>query len=336
VFTRPRVARCMRLTLLGLAISAAIGRAAPARACSPACQTSVAVPSVSSMPGNLVSFKVTLDNPETLSLATAGGDRVATQIVSRGGDRLFEPVEPLAAGSDLVLTYTVCPGTGALQKYAFTTDEPSDIELGPSELAVLERGVFYPDLGDRAIAFVRLRYTPPDAGGNAGHLLEHRASVDGQPTFVTNTDGVLGVDVHTVCNQYTEDFTPGMCGGLYSVPPGRHVVEVQSHFLGEAADPSPVRLTIETHCPRDMDLGADSAMPSPEDEIDVGDINPDGVNPTASLDGLGEAETSNVDADSTSSGSVASGCAFRDLDAGRGVVALGMLLVLARCRRNRR
>lgn len=288
------------------------------------------------MPSNLVSFKVTLDNPETLGLATAGGDSIPTHIVTLAGDRLLEPVEPLAAGSDIVLTYTICPGTGAVREYAFTTDEPSDIELRPSELDVLERGVLYPDLGDQAVAFVRLRYTSPDARGNVGHLFEHRATVDGQPAFVTNTDGVLGVEVHTVCNQYTQDFTRGMCGSLYSVPPGRHVVEVQSHLLGEAEDPDPVQLTIETRCPRDVDLGVDSATSASGDGVNVDDISPDGPNPNAILEGLGETETSDVDADSTNSGSRASGCALRRPNAAGATGALGLLLVLARRRRNRR
>src|SRR4051812_37448205 len=138
MLTCPGAGRSSWLTLLGLGVVAVVGRAGDARACSPPCETSVAVPLVASMPGNLVSFRVTLDNPETLSLATAAGAPILTHIVTRAGDRLFEPVEPFGAESSLVLTYTRCPGDVAqLGEFAFTTDEPSDIELRPSALDVL-------------------------------------------------------------------------------------------------------------------------------------------------------------------------------------------------------
>lgn len=337
MLTRRHVVGCLRLTLLGLAVSAAVARSSPAKACTPACPTSVAVPNVSSIAGNLVSFEVTLDDPETLSLATAGGELIPTQIVSRAGDRLFEPVVPLAAGTNLVLTYTVCPGNGAstLGRYEFTTAEPSAIELRPAELAVVERGVVYPERGDRAMSFVRLRYTPPDARGNAGHLFEHRASVDGQATFVSNIDGGLGVEVYTVCNQYTRDFTAGMCGGLYSVPPGEHVVEVQSNFLGEAADPEPVRLTIETRCPGDMALGGESDLSAPDDGSDGEEVGVGGVNPNADLAALGDGRAPDIDTDSTTPGSREAGCAFRPANAAGGAGVFGLLLLLARRRRSR-
>jgi hypothetical protein len=327
----------MWLTLLGVSAVAVVGRAAPARACSPPCETSVAVPRVSSMPGNLVSFRVTLDNPETLSLATAGGDAIPSHIVTRAGDRLFEPVEPLGAGGGLVLTYTMCPGAGAeLREFAFTTDEASTVELRPSRLEVVERGVLYPDLGDLAVAFVRLRYTSPDARGNAGHLFEHRATVDGQPTVVTNTDGVLGVEIPTVCNQYTEDFARGMCEHLYSVPPGRHVVEVQSHILGEGEDPEPVQLAVETRCPRDVEREADSATSALEDAAASGELSSAGIDPSEVLQGVGEADVADLGGESTSSGTRASGCAFRQSNMTGGTGVLGLLLVLARRRRSPR
>jgi hypothetical protein len=286
------------------------------------------------MPGNLVSFRVTLDNPETLSLATAGGDPIATHIVTRGGDRLFEPVEPLDADRDLVLTYTRCPGAAAeLGEFAFTTDEPSNIELRRSELDVLERGVLFPERADKAIAFVRLRYTPPDARGNAAHLFEYRATVDGQPTFITNTDGVLGVEVHTLCNRHIQGFMPGMCGGLYSVPPGRHVVEVHGHMLGNAEDAPPVQLAIETRCPSDVEPAGDAGASTSNDAMDLDDVSSVGVTSSATLEGLGDAYVADADAGSVSSGSRASGCAFGQHQVAGGAGVLGLLLVLAQRRR---
>ena len=335
MFTRRCAGRSWWLELSVLTAAAALGHAAPVHACTAPCGTSVAVPGVSSMPGNLVSFKVTLDDPAVLSLATAGGDPIATHIVTRGGDRIFEPVEPLGAGRDLVLTYTMCPGAEAeLHELPFTTDEPSNIELRPSALQVVERGVRYPDLGDQAIAYVRLNYTSPDARGNAAHLFEYRATVDGQRTFVTSAGGVLSVEVDTVCNQYTTDFTPGMCGGLYSVPPGRHVVEVQSHILGQAEDPEPVQLAIETRCPHDVDRDVDSTTSAPDTSDAVDGVNPDGINPIAILEGAGEGNVGAVHADSTSAGSRASGCAFRQSNVSGGAGVLGLVLMLALRRRN--
>jgi hypothetical protein len=337
MFTRLRAGSCLRLTFLGLAVTAAVGHAAPARACSPGCQTSVAVPSVGSLPGNLVSFKVLLDDPETLSLATAGGDAIATHIVTRGGERMFEPVEPLAAGSNLVLTYSECPGSGRLAEYAFTTGERSEIELRPSELAVAERTVLYPDRGDEAIAVVRLSYTSPDALGSAGHLVEHSATIDGHPIFFSKTiDGVASIDVHTVCRENISGFTPGMCGGLYSVPPGRHVVEVQSHFFGATTDPSPVQLTVETVCPGDVQLTADEEQSSVDQASDTGSGSSNTVTATTAVEDVGEA-VADVDTDPTSSGPSASGCTLGSSSASGGAVALaGVLLVMARRRRNRR
>lgn len=334
---RRYVARSLLCTLSGLAAAAVVVHAAPARACTPACPTSVAIPRVSAMPGNLVSFKVTEAEPATLSLATADGDPIATHIVTRAGDRIFEPVEPLGTGGGLVLTYTVCPGPWqTLAEFAFTTEQPSDVELQPSQLEVVERGVLYPERGDQSAAIVRLRYTSPDARGNAAHLLEHRATIDGQPTSITNTDGTLSIDVYTRCNPYTEDFTRGMCGDLYSVPPGTHVVEVQSHLLGASADPEPVRLAIETRCPLDEQREADAVVPPPDGSSAVGGTSPDGVETDVLPTGDGEVDPAAVDGTTSRSTARASGCALGPSDVTGGAGVFGLLLVLARRRRQPR
>jgi hypothetical protein len=47
-----------------------------------------------------------------------------------------------------VLKYTVCPGAEPpiVGQYAFTTDEPDDVELRASTLDVIERGIAFPDV----------------------------------------------------------------------------------------------------------------------------------------------------------------------------------------------
>jgi hypothetical protein len=54
-------------------------------------------------------------------------------------------------------------------------------------------------------------------------------------------------------------------------------VEVRSHVLGEAEDPEPVQLAIETRCPRDVEREADSAVSSPDQGIDSDEAAPDGA-----------------------------------------------------------
>src|SRR5689334_1475284 len=90
----------IRPSLLATA-AALLGRVASAQACTLPCEASVAFPSVRSIPANLISFKVAVDEPGTLSLAKADGEPIATHIVMRGGERIFEPVEPPAAGQGL-------------------------------------------------------------------------------------------------------------------------------------------------------------------------------------------------------------------------------------------
>lgn len=132
-----------------------------------------------------------------------------------------------------------------------------------------------------------------------------------------------------------------MCGDLYSVPPGRHVVEVQSHILGEAEEPEPVQLMIDTRCPEDVRREVGSATSVADDVDALGDVSPDGVNPIANLEGAGEGNVANVEGGSSGpgssgSGSRASGCAFRPSSIGSGAGVLGLLLVLARRRRSSR
>jgi hypothetical protein len=117
---------------------------------------------------------------------------------------------------------------------------------------------------------------------------------------------------------------------------GRHVVEVQSHILGEAEDPPPVQLAIETQCPRDVEADLGSAASAPDGGTDLDDASPTRVNPNAILESSGKADTTDLHVDSPSAGSRASGCAFRGSNVTGGAGALGLLLVLARRRRDRR
>lgn len=282
------------------------------------------------MPGNLVSFEVTQEDPGTLLLETQAGEPVATHIVTRGGDRLFEPIAAIPAGTSLVLTYAVCPGAQSSQvgRYAFTTSEPDTVELQAAKLDLIERGVAFTDNPEQASAFVRLRYSSPDFRGTAQHLVRHTATVDGHPVGITETNGLV-IHVPTQCRLNVDGFTVGMCGDLASVPPGVHTVEVQSHVLGRETDPVAVQLSIETQCPGEVDRACDTDSDLLSDATGTATLAASNEHAAGTVP-----EPSNAGAEQKA----VSGCALRSAARNEAHVALplGLLLGLAGLLRRRR
>ena len=255
------------LTSLTIA-TLSLGHSQTARACSPQCASAVRVPAQTSMPANLVEFEVTLADPVTLELHTATGEAVPGHVEPRGPDRVFVPDAPVAPGTELVLAYSVCPGNEppAVRQQAFVVTKAVEPEVRTASLEILERGIVFGGLEKREAAFVRVRYDAP-VGAGAEHLMRYVARVDGHVTPVHSSSGMLTIELETQCRPGFEDFVEGMCGGIFSAPPGVHTLEVESHRLGDVVDPPPVQMSIETVCPGDA-----SATAEEDDEPDVSEV----------------------------------------------------------------
>ncbi len=251
--------RMVGSTLLGCAV---LKLAAPAEACSPPfCPAPVRVPAGGRLPGNLFYFKVLVEAPGALSLHTAEGEPIAASIRTIGNDRVFAPEQPIAAGTSVVLEYaTECALEGVPQSAELLADPPSSIELGPAELAVLERGTASPGLADEA-SFVRVRHFSGDANGTATPLMDHTYTVDGLPASLGEVNGQQVVQVSARCRPSDTRSQQDTCGVVYSVAPGLHTVEARTTIVGAVTQPEPVRLAVEVRCP------GDSTQAAPEDPV---------------------------------------------------------------------
>lgn len=327
------------LTSLTIA-TLSLGHSQTARACSPQCASAVRVPAQTSMPANLVEFEVTLADPVTLVLHTATGEAVPAHVEPRGPDRVFVPDAPVAPGTELVLTYSVCPGNErpGVRQQAFVVTEAVEPAVRAASLEILERGIVFGGLEKREAAFVRVRYDAP-VGTGAEHLMTHVARVDGHVTPVLSSGGMLTIELQTQCRPGFEDFVEGMCGGIFSAPPGVHTLEVESHRLGDVVDPPPVQMSIETVCPGDASATAEEDDAPDVTEVDAGSESNGPVTTDAAVlpepkitDALG---TTGVRVEDASIGSW--GCALRGSGpAGHRLgVALGLLAMGALARRRR-
>jgi hypothetical protein len=241
--------------------------AARASACSPPlCPSPVRLAPTHYLPGNLIYFQISGDDPAAIALRTADGEPVAASIRTIGADRVFAPEQPIAEGTQLVLEYSLeClsgPSPGTLQQtFEFMATAPGEIELNPAQLVIEEIGVRYPDTDNEA-GFVRVRHAPGDANGNASSLMIHTYTIDGIPTSGQANGSPGLVEVIAPCHQPIAGAQIDTCGTFIRAPAGLHTVEVSTHIVGATTQPGPVRLEVDVQCPE-----TDAADPSGEDEL---------------------------------------------------------------------
>src|SRR5688572_14606694 len=252
-----------------------------AEACSPAfCRSPVQLPPSPWMPGNLVYFKVLVDDPGALSLRTAAGEPIAASIRTIGNDRVFAPEQPITAATELVLEYALsCGLEQQAQAFEFTADQPQEINLVPAQLVVVEQGIANPGMANNEAGFVRLRHYTGDQNGAARALMTQTFTVDGLPARMVELNSELLVEVSANCSPAFTDTQVDTCGTVYSVTPGRHTVMARTTLVGQVTQPEPVRVEIDVRCP------GDSTQPDPDErEASTSSSNADLDLGTAALD----------------------------------------------------
>jgi hypothetical protein len=343
------VPRALAVLAVGAAVSAVAERAS---ACSlDPCPSSVRLPPMPYLPGNLVYFQIIGDDPPEIALRTAEGEPIAASIRTIGGDRVFAPEQPIAEGTQLVLDYSIqCvggPPQTLAQTFEFMTSIHSEMAFNPGRLEVEEIGIRYPGR-DNETSFVRVRYWPGESNGDTSALMSHSYTVDGLPVWLQLLNGGNLVEVPVACRPQVVDAVRDSCGSLYTLPPGVHTVELSTHVVGATTQPEPVRLQVDVQCP-DADAADSSsddgpAPSTPEQEM-VGPTEPssdaalpDGLSPDSltygDFEGGGDPlpEPAAAPAASSNGGGCALGVGGAPARRG-GLLALVAAFVLGRARR---
>lgn len=258
--------RALTVLLVGTVVSTLAERAS---ACSlPQCQSPLRLPPAPYLPGNLVYFPIVGDDPAELALRTAEGEPIAASIRTIGGDRVFAAEQPIAEGTQLVLEYSLqCygepPPETLPQTFEFMTSVHSELEFNPGRLEIEETGVKYPG-HDGETSFVRVRHWPGESNGDTSLLMDHTFTVDGQPTWLLQLNGVGLVEVPVACRPQVAEAVTDSCGMLHSLPPGVHTVQVSTHVIGATTQPEPMSLEVDVSCPAGDAAGAsDDQQPEP-------------------------------------------------------------------------
>jgi MYXO-CTERM domain-containing protein len=186
----------------------------------------------------------------------------------------------------------------------------------------------------------------PDVNYAARHLMTHTATIDGRPVSSWPIVGVFDqLSIESQCLPQSVEIESDSCGGIGSVPVGRHTLSVQTRVLGYEGVIAPVTLDIETRCPgSDRPVGDDG--PVTADPTSLDEPQPDPV-PTVT-DATAEEDTdatTDEAADEATDGNVSrdlphqscafgSGQASSNASAGLALLALG--LVARRRRRSHR
>jgi hypothetical protein len=305
-----------------------------AHACSiDSCQPPLQVPAETYMPGNLVYFEVTAEAPGSITLRTEAGEAIPASIRMIGGARVFAPEAPIPPETAVILEYELYCQSGydddrPPETFEFRTTEFSAIVLQPARLFVQEYGVANPGVQYNERGFIRLGMDTPDPSYSIAHLLTHTATVDGVPIGGWPMIGnITQLEVGSQClPEYAEVLTDS-CGGLWSVPVGRHTVSVQTRVLGYEGVIPPVTIEIETKCPTAGD------GPVPTEPEAPSDPQPDPAPAPTGVDDDAVPETGNVSSDvggascTVASGTVTSGSSALTM------LALGMVAWRRRARR---
>jgi hypothetical protein len=248
-----------------------------AQACSlPSCSEPVRLSGMQSVPGNLVYFEVTANDPGAMAMRTEAGEPIPASIRTIGNDRVFAPDAPIPPETNVVLEYELScyddiesPPPG---EFAFRTFEHLPVTLQPGRLYVEEYGVASPGEANGERGFVRVKLQP-SADYAAEHLMTHTLSIDGQPWSPWPLVGSSWqVSVDSQCRYQHTEIEYDSCGGVWSVPVGRHTLTLQTHILGQDTQPEPLTLEIETRCP------------TPGTETDVGDPDRDDTSGAAATE----------------------------------------------------
>jgi hypothetical protein len=285
------------------------------------------------VPGNLVYFKVLVNDPGELSLKTADGKEIPASIRMVGQDRVYAPIEPIPADTVVVLTYpsNTC-GWGQASKltYLFQTRQASNLQLQAAQLTVSEYGLvsagpteFATDVGP--IAFQHLAYGSLDAAGATTHLIDIDVSVDGEqrsPFSSMSWDSLI--KLRAVCTKSAPTPQPiGLCHDTV-FGPGHHSVTAQPHIVGQP-DPPATQLDVDF----DLACGLCQAATSPALRSDAGAS--DEAPATNSLD-VAKTDSSSL-AQGTSAPSGTSGCSAAGRSTGSG--AAWLVMIALACSRRR-
>lgn len=237
-----------------VAAAASIAPIEEAVACTvPACDAPVRLEAMEDVPGNLVYFEITTDTPRGLALRTEAGEPIPASIRTIGNDQVFAPDAPIAPYTSVVLEYEeVCLGgsTPERREFAFRTAEHVPVTLQPGRLFVREYGVESPGRSYSEHSFVRVQLEA-NANYAAHHLMTSTLTIDGQPWSPWPLVGLnWRVSIDTFCppGGGSTEIEYDSCGGIGSVPPGAHTLELRSHILGHDT-PEPLSLEIVTTCP---------------------------------------------------------------------------------------
>jgi hypothetical protein len=265
-------ARTILCALLGCA---SLQLSATAHACSQPCPVPIQLPRGTQLPGNLIYFKVLVDDPGELALHTAAGEPIAASIRTIGNDRIFAPEAPVAEGTELVLEYeSQCPLPPASpSSFSFLVSAPGAPELRPAALEIAERGTSHP-IGEGETSFVRLAYYGPDVSGISYPIITDRFTVDGLPARLRLVDSQELIEVPVQCQPGARDLQLDTCGTVVRVAPGVHTVQAQSTILGQLTQPDPVSLQVEVTCPDAAVSSPDPGVPPACEEDGSSDVEP--------------------------------------------------------------
>lgn len=217
-------------------------------------------PKQAEIPGNLIRFRVLVPEPGRLELRAKGRKKLPASTRAMGRDRVFAPDAPVAAGTELTLSYELeCGRERSEGEYTFRVGPPATVELRKAELTLYEVGTRDPGSAWNEAAFVRVRYGSPESSGNAGHLIQSTVTIDGRPYHFDGRESDAGgsiIEITSDCMlrgaREDADYQVDSCGALRNVPPGAHTVEVKPHLVGGDRELAPVRLEVTTVCPHGL------------------------------------------------------------------------------------
>jgi MYXO-CTERM domain-containing protein len=241
---------------------AVVGRVETAAACRFPCESPVRLQGMEYVPGNLVYFQVTADNPGSMALRTDVGEPIPASLRTMGGGRVFAPDAPIEPGTNVVLEYAlVCyPGSDidregdvpTLGEFAFETSDHAPLTVQEGSMYVEEYGIELPAGTSQELAFVRVRPWVPSVDASAEHLVTYTLRVDGEPWSAFAFEGShWQVSIESQCGVENDEYPRDSCGGISFVSVGHHTLELTPHVAGYEGEIAPMTLEIETRCPSD-------------------------------------------------------------------------------------
>lgn len=193
------------------------------------------------IPGNLVYFKV-FEKTATLSLETTDGAPIAASAQTIGGDLVFAPDAPIAAGTHVRLKHAYhCtkskPAKDVAGTYEFETVESAELTIRPIEFVLAPARD-----EDPTLASIRFNTAA------AEHLVDHEVTIDGKLAWLAYE--AFGeprrLDFTTFCGDGAAQ--ADSCNVYDNFPEGVHTVQVKSLVVGLDADPAPATFEVKSSC----------------------------------------------------------------------------------------